>query len=96
MWELKDKGELVMKKILSVILSAAVVLTVSAAVYAREFELHDGVYRGEKWERDFGQPRKDRYIIIGPDEEGKTRVYGEEIIEEEKKPYKLVPLGNGE
>ena len=96
MLELRDKGELVMKKILSVILSAAVVLTVSAVVYAREFELHDGVYRGEKWERDFGQPRQDRYIIIGPDEEGETRVYGGEVAEEEKKPYRIVPLRKGE
>ena len=27
-------------------------------VYAKDLEFRDGVYRGEKWEFDFGKPKK--------------------------------------
>ena len=77
-----------MKKIIAIILTIATLITISAVVYAKDLEFHDGVYRGEKWEFNFGQPKKNHITII-PQDRPKPEVHGNgyvgrvEIPEEE-------------
>ena len=54
-----------MKKLIAIILTIVALITVSAVVYAKDLEFHEGVYRGEKWEFDFGQPKKNNIKAIG-------------------------------
>ena len=53
-----------MKRITMLLLILSVLITVSVVVYARDLEFHDGVYRGEKWEFDFGQPKTNNITIF--------------------------------
>ena len=77
-----------MKKIIAIILTIATLITVSAVVYAKDLEFHDGVYRGEKWEFDIGKPKNNKIIIL-PQDRPEPKVYGNgyvgrlEIPEEE-------------
>lgn len=85
-----------MKKVISLALIIAVLVTVSAVVYARDLEFHDGVYRDEKWEFDFGQPKKN-YITIIPQDRQEPKVYGNgyvERVEEPEKEYEIILLEN--
>ena len=82
-----------MKKI--AILTLALLLAVWTVVYAKDAKFHDGVYRGEKWEFDFGQPKKN-YIIIIPQNRPEPKVYGNGYvgrIENSEKEYEIIPLG---
>ena len=77
------------------LLTLVVLITVSAVVCAKDLEFHDGVYRGEKWEFDFGQPKKN-YITIIPQDRPEPKVYGNgyvERVEIPEKEYKIILLG---
>lgn len=83
-----------MKKLIAIILTFVVLITVSAVVYAKELEFHDGVYRGEKWEFDFGQPKK-KYITIIPQDRPEPKVYGNGYVsrvEIPEKEYEIILL----
>lgn len=87
-----------MKRITTLLLTLVVLITVSAVVYAKDLEFHDGVYRGEKWEFDFGQP-KENHIIIIPQDRPEPKVYGNgyvERIEIPEKKYEIILLGSKE
>lgn len=84
-----------MKKVISLALIITTLITVSAVVYASDLKFHDGVYRGEKWEFDFGQPKKEALIII-PQDRPEPKVYGNgyvERVEEPEKEYEIIMLG---
>lgn len=83
-----------MKKLIAIILTIVALITVSAVVYAKEFEFHDGVYRGEKWEFDFGQPKKNNITII-PQDRTEPKVYGNGYVsrvEIPEKEYEIILL----
>ena len=83
-----------MKKLIAIILTIVALITVSAVVYAKEFEFHDGVYRGEKWEFDFGQPKKNHIIII-PQDRPEPKVYENGYVgrvEITEKEYEIILL----
>ena len=85
-----------MKRLITIILTITALITVSAVVYAKDLDFHDGVYRGEKWEFDFGKPKKNHAIII-PQDRPEPKVYGNgyvERVEEIEKPYEIILLGN--
>lgn len=84
-----------MKKIISIILSIAVLMIISGVVYAREWAFHDGVYRGEKWELDFGHPKQESPMVILPQDRPEPKVYGNGYVgraEEIEKPYDIILL----
>lgn len=84
-----------MKKVISLALIIAVLITVSAVVYARDLEFHDGVYRGEEYEYGFGQPKKN-YITIIPQDRPEPEVHGNgyvERVEIPEKEYEIILLG---
>ena len=60
-------------------LTFIVVAVTSTIVYAGGYSFHDGVYRGEKWEFDFGKPKKN-YITIIPKDIPEPRVHGNGYI----------------
>ena len=64
-----------MKRLTMLLLILSVLITVSVVVYAKDLEFHNGVYRGEKWEFDFGQTKKN-YITVIPQDRPETKVYG--------------------
>ena len=83
-----------MKKLIAIILTIVALITVSAVVYAKDLEFHDGVYRGEKWEFDFGQPKKN-YITIIPQDRPEPKVYGNGYVghvEIPEKEYEIILL----
>ena len=83
-----------MKKLVAIILTIVALITVSAVVYAKELEFHDGVYRGEKWEFDFGQPKKN-YITIIPQDRPEPKGYGNGYVsrvEIPEKEYEIILL----
>ena len=61
-----------MKKIW--ILTFIILAVTATVVYAGGYSFHDGVYRGEKWEFDFGKPKKN-YTTILPKDTSVPRVY---------------------
>lgn len=84
-----------MKKIIAIILTISTLITISAVVYAKNLEFHDGVYRGEKWEFDFGKPKNNNIIIL-PQDRPKPKVYGNGYVgrtEKTEKEYEIVLLG---
>jgi len=84
-----------MKRIIMLFLTITVLLTLSAVVYARDLEFHDGVYRGEKWEFDFGQPKENNIIVI-PQDRPEPKVYGSGYVgraEIPEKEYEIILLG---
>ena len=84
-----------MKRITTLLLTLVVLITVSAVVYAKDLEFHDGVYRGEKWEFDFGQPKKN-YITIIPQDRPEPKVHGNGYVgrvEMPEKEYEIILLG---
>ena len=83
-----------MKKLIAIILTIVALITVSAVVYAKELEFHDGVYRDEKWEFDFSQPKKN-YITIIPQDRPEPKVYGNGYVgrvEIPEKEYEIILL----
>ncbi len=83
-----------MKRITILLLTLVVLIAVSAVVYARDLEFHDGVYRGEKWEFDFGQPKKN-YVTIIPQDRPEPKAYGNgyvERVEIPEKGYEIILL----
>ena len=83
-----------MKKIIAIILVIAALITVSAVVYAKDLAFHDGVYRGEKWEFDFGKPKNNNIIIL-PQDRPEPKVYGNGYIgrvEITEKEYEIILL----
>ena len=81
-----------MKKIW--ILTFIVSAVTSTIVYAGGYSFHDGIYRGEKWEFDFGKPKKN-YITIIPKDIPKSRVHGNGYIVRDtspEKPYDIILL----
>ena len=84
-----------MRKIIAIILMMLTLATVSAVVYAKDFEFHDGVYRGEKWEFNFGQLKKN-YITIIPQDRPEPKVHENgyiERVEIPEKEYEIILLG---
>ncbi|MBR3996080.1 MAG: hypothetical protein IKI97_12470 [Clostridia bacterium] len=84
-----------MKKLIAIILTIVALITVLAVVYARDLEFHSGVYRGEKWEFDFGQSKKN-YITIIPQDRPEPKAYGNGYIgrvEKPEKDYEIILLG---
>ena len=84
-----------MKKFIAIILTIAVLITISAVVYAKDLEFHDGVYRGEKWEFDFGQPKKN-YITIIPQDRPEPKAHENGYVGRVKFPekeYEIILLG---
>lgn len=85
-----------MKKTIAIMLTIVTLAAVSAVVYAKDLEFHDGVYRGEKWEFDFGQPKKKKEIFI-PQERPEPKVHGNgyvERVEIPEKEYEIILLDN--
>ncbi len=85
-----------MKRITILLLTFFVLIAVSAVVHAKDFEFHDGIYRGEKWEYAFGLPKKDKMKVI-PQERPEPKVYGNGYVgrvEEIEKPYEIFWLEN--
>lgn len=83
-----------MKKLIAIMLTIVALITVSAVVYAKDLEFHDGVYRGEKWEFDFGQPKKNNITII-PQDRTEPKVYGNGYVsrvEIPEKEYEIILL----
>ena len=83
-----------MKRITMLLLILSVLITVSVVVYARDLEFHDGVYRGEKWEFDFGQPKTNNITII-PQDRPEPKVYGNGYVgrvETPEKEYEIILL----
>lgn len=72
-----------MKKIW--VLTFIVSAVTSTIVYAGGYSFHDGVYRGEKWEFDFGKPKKN-YITIIPKDIPEPRVHGNGYIVRDTSP----------
>ncbi|MBO5019913.1 MAG: hypothetical protein J6D52_04530 [Clostridia bacterium] len=84
-----------MKKLIVIILTIVALITLSAVVYAKDLEFHDGVYRGEKWEFNFGQPKKNNITII-PQDRPEPKVYGNGYVgrvEISEKEYEIILLG---
>lgn len=84
-----------MKRITILLLTLVVLIAVSAVIYAKELEFHDGVYRGEKWEFDFGQPKKN-YVTIIPQDRPEPKAYGNGYVgrvEIPEKEYEIILLG---
>ena len=84
-----------MKRITMLLLILSVLITVSVVVYAKDLEFHDGVYRGEKWEFDFGQPKTNNITII-PQDRPEPKVYGSGYVgraEIPEKEYEIILLG---
>ena len=75
-----------MKRI-AVALLIALCGTVSAGAYDGKV-FHDAVYRGEKWNFDFGIP-ENRAVIILPGDGEEPRLYGSG----ERKAYGIILLG---
>ena len=85
-----------MRKVLHFILSVVVLITITTVVYTKDLEFHDGVYRGEKWEFNFGQPKKN-YITIIPHDRPEPKAYGNgyvERVEIPEKEYEINLLDN--
>ena len=83
-----------MKKIIAIALAIFALITVSVVVYAKDLEFHEGVYRGEKWEFDFGQP-KGIYITVIPQDRPEPKVYGNGYVgrvEIPEKEYEIILL----
>ena len=83
-----------MKRITMLLLILSVLITVSVVVYARDLEFHDGVYRGEKWEFDFGQPKTNNITII-PQDRPEPKGYGKGYVgrvETPEKEYEIILL----
>ena len=85
-----------MKKIIAIIRTIAVFIIISAVVYAKDLEFHDGVYRGEKWEFDLGKPKNNNIIIL-PQDRPEPKVHGNGYVgrvEIPEKEYEIILLGN--
>ena len=83
-----------MKRITMLLLILSVLITVSVVVYAKDLEFHNGVYRGEKWEFDFGQPKENNITII-PQDRPEPKVYGNGYVghvEIPEKEYEIILL----
>ena len=83
-----------MKRITMLLLILSVLITVSAVVYAKDLEFHDGVYRGEKREFDFGQPKRN-FITVIPQDRPEAKVYGNGYVgrvEIPEKEYEIILL----
>ena len=68
--------------------------TLSAVVCTNDFKFHDGVYRGEKWEFNFGKPKNNNIIILSQDRQ-KPKAHGEGCVERAEiteKEYDIVLL----
>ena len=76
-----------MKRITMLLLILSVLITVSVVVYAKDLEFHNGVYRGEKWEFDFGQPKENNITII-PQDRPEPKVYGNGYVDHVEIPEK--------
>ena len=76
-----------MKRITMLLLILSVLITVSVVVYAKDLEFHNGVYRGEKWEFDFGQPKENNITII-PQDRPEPKVYGNGYVDRVEIPEK--------
>ena len=84
-----------MKKLIAITLTIFALIAVSVVVYAKNLEFHDGVYRGEKWEFDFGQPKRN-YITVIPQDRPEPKVYGNGYVghlEMPEKEYEIILLG---
>lgn len=82
-------------RVSAIFLTIVALITISAVVYAKDLEFHDGVYRGEKWGFDFGQPKKN-YITIIPQDRPEPKVHGNGFvgrIEMSEKEYEIILLG---
>ena len=85
-----------MRKIVTIILAIVVLITASAVVSAKDLEFHDGVYRGEKWEFDFGQPKRNNITVI-PQDRPEPKVHGNGYVgrvETPEKEYEIILLGH--
>ena len=85
-----------MKKLIAITLTIITLITISAVVYAKELEFHDGVYRGEKWEFDLGKPKNNNIIIL-PQDRPEPKVHGNGYVgrvEIPEKEYEIILLGN--
>lgn len=87
---------MILKKVtLILLIITLLMITVSVVVYAKDFEFHNGVYRGEKWEFDIDQPNKN-YITIIPQDRPEPKVYGKGYVgrvELPEKEYEIFLLG---
>ena len=84
-----------MKKLIAITLTIITLITISAVVYAKDLEFHDGVYRGEKWEFDFGKPKNNNIIIL-PQDRPEPKVHGNGYVgrvEIPEKEYEIIMLG---
>ena len=83
-----------MKKIwISAFIISAVTATV---VYASGYSFRDSFYRGEKWEFDFGKPKKNNITIL-PKDASAPRVHGNGYVVRDsspEKPYDIILLSD--
>lgn len=82
-------------RVAAIFLTIVALITISAVVYAKDLEFHDGVYRGEKWEFDFGQPKKNNITII-PKNRPEPKAHGNGYVgrvEIPEKKYEIILLG---
>lgn len=86
-----------MKKITIVVSAIVVLVSLTVLVFAEtpaNKGFNDTVYRGEKWEFDFGVPKNETLIILPQDRE-QPKVYGNGYVgrvENETPKYNIVLL----
>ncbi|MBO5098729.1 MAG: hypothetical protein J6C16_01015 [Clostridia bacterium] len=80
-----------MKRILILIVTLVIMITISVVAYANNLKFHDGVYRDEKWEFDLGMPNKNHITII-PQNRPEPKVHGNGYIEHMEIPEKYYEI----
>ena len=86
-----------MKKIAIVVSAIIMLVSLTVLVFAEtpaNKEFNDTVYRGEKWEFDFGVPKNETLVILPQDRE-QPKVYGNGYVgrvENETPKYNIILL----
>lgn len=86
-----------MKKIAIVVSAIAMLVSLTVLVFAEtptNKEFNDTVYRGEKWDFDFGVPENETLVILPQDRE-QPKVYGNGYVgrvENETPKYNIILL----
>lgn len=86
-----------MKKIAIVVSAIVMLVSLTVLVFAEtsaDKEFNDTVYRGEKWEFDFGVPKNETLVILPQDRE-QPKVYSNGYVgrvENETPKYNIILL----
>lgn len=86
-----------MKKIAIVVSAIVMLVSLTVLVFAEtptNKEFNDTVYRGEKWDFDFGVPKNETLVILPQDRE-QPKVYGNGYVgrvENETPQYNIILL----